>query len=215
MECNHAISKFQREYQEENRSEVRNALYADIEAALQQRYGPSVDETIRERVRLEWETWSPGSPERADLADLHLLVRWLKKNKEPYWFHGSAGANFILYLLGITSGNPLPPHYYCPKCHQVIWCDNYKDGFDLPPDRICEKDGAPLCRDGHNIPWQAAPHCFAGMMCYHVAVAKPLEQVCSPSFPGLDISYDLDKARISPHFLRSPRMPTDAACDGG
>lgn len=66
---------------------------------------------------------------------------------------GTTGSSLILYLLGVTAGKPLPPHYYCPQCHGVIWRSDCKDGFDLPL-ACCEKDGVLLRGDGHDIPWQ-------------------------------------------------------------
>lgn len=161
-------------------SKTERKLYTTLKSALQKRYGPSVDPAIAKRVREEWMTLKVGSAFQ-NVAVLYQFTQRLKQQKEPYWLRGTDGVNLILYLLGITAGNPLPPHYYCPRCHNVIWCDDCTDGFDLPPGRVCEKDGALLCRDGHNIPWPVCwsfrkEDCVRTWRCYSVTVARSLPE---------------------------------------
>ena len=57
--------------------------------------------------------------------------------------------SLILFLLGATPVNPLPPHYRCVNCGYVEEATGIQDGYDLPPKPcpVCEKD---LNRDGHN-----------------------------------------------------------------
>ena len=56
------------------------------------------------------------------------------------------GSSFIAWLLGATNVNPLPAHYYCPKCKKIEFISNVKCGLDAP-DKKCscgvayEKDG--------------------------------------------------------------------------
>nr|WP_288741577.1 hypothetical protein [uncultured Mediterraneibacter sp.] len=56
------------------------------------------------------------------------------------------GSSFIAWLLGATNVNPLPAHYYCPKCKKIEFVSNVKCGLDAP-DKKCscgtayEKDG--------------------------------------------------------------------------
>lgn len=56
------------------------------------------------------------------------------------------GSSFIAWLLGATNVNPLPVHYYCPKCKKIEFISNVKCGLDAP-DKKCscgvayEKDG--------------------------------------------------------------------------
>lgn len=133
--------------------EIRHALKDMLATALTQKYGEKLDERICRRVAEEWQAME-RTDTVLDAAALYELVIWLKENEQPYWLPGAAGSSFILWLLGITSGNPLPPHYHCPSCHTVYWQCDQLDGFDLPTDQICEKDGAQLAADGHDIPWQ-------------------------------------------------------------
>lgn len=133
--------------------EVENKLRHIVKTALYQKYGNSPDELIAKRVADEW-TAIERSDTVLDIAALYELVIWLKKNEHPYWMRGCAGSSLILYLLGITFGNPLPPHYHCPVCHSIQWETGYLDGFDLPKNKICEQDKTTLIPDGHNVPWQ-------------------------------------------------------------
>lgn len=133
--------------------EVEGKLRQIIDTALVQKYGDTPDEVIAKRITEEW-----AAMERTnvihDVAALYELAVWLKKNRHPYWLRGCAGSSFILYLLGITTGNPLPSHYYCPICKSVQWQSLYADGFDLPQDVTCANDDALLISDGHGIAWQ-------------------------------------------------------------
>lgn len=133
--------------------EISTLLWTDIQSALSARYGTTPDQSISERVHQEWLAMEQSNTV-LDVAALYELTIWLKANNIPYWMRGCSGSSLILYLLGITCGNPLPPHYYCPKCHQIRWDTGHLDGLDLPQDKLCEQDGTPLIPDGHNIPWQ-------------------------------------------------------------
>ena len=57
----------------------------------------------------------------------------------------------VSYLLGTTDENPLPAHYYCPKCKTVEWM-NDKCILDLR-DRTCAC-GERMKPDGFDIPFE-------------------------------------------------------------
>ena len=57
----------------------------------------------------------------------------------------------VAYLLGTTDENPLPAHYYCPKCKTVEWMEG-KCVFDLR-DRTCAC-GERMKPDGFDIPFE-------------------------------------------------------------
>ncbi len=72
---------------------------------------------------------------------------------------GSVGSSFVATMAGITEVNPLSPHYYCAECHysdfeseEVI---KYAGGcgWDMP-DKNCPVCGAPLVKDGFDIPFE-------------------------------------------------------------
>lgn len=63
------------------------------------------------------------------------------------------GASFVMFLLGVTEINPLPPHYVCPECKhfETDASAKYGSGMDLPL-RKCPRCGAEMRRDGFSLP---------------------------------------------------------------
>ena len=119
---------------------------------LQEKYGLCPQDYICDRLEEEWRAAeSLGLLEH--IFVLEKLVGWLNKKQYPYWLRGAAGSSLLLYLLGITRSNPLPPHYYCPCCKNVLWMVGCKDGFDLVDTQLC-KDKTVMVNDGHDLPWQ-------------------------------------------------------------
>ena len=57
----------------------------------------------------------------------------------------------VAYLLGATDENPLPAHYYCPKCKTLIWMEG-RCVFDLR-DSTCVC-GERMKPDGFDIPFE-------------------------------------------------------------
>ena len=154
--------------------EIEASLHADIDAALLEKYGPAPDAAIEKRVRDEWEALR-RSGTILEAATLYEVTCWLRERNYAYWCRASTGSSFLFYLLGISLGNPLPPHTYCPKCHAVCWQKHVKDGFDLRLEYamgvdaegeprhgftrsrgfVCPEDGTELVCDGHDVPWQS------------------------------------------------------------
>lgn len=119
------------------------------ETALYQKYGPSPHILARERLAAELQ--SIRGAKRDDLKQIISFCDMLKLYNCPFYFAKTAASSFLFYLLGLSSTNPLPPHYICPVCHRMefIFDDSTIDGFDLSPRRcIC---GALMDMDGHNL----------------------------------------------------------------
>jgi len=164
------------------RDEIKSKLDSLIDDALCKRYGKDIDRVIVQRVEEEW-----SAIEQKDviieISILYELVMWLKEKNYPYQMRYAAGSSFILYLLGITRGNPLPPHSHCPTCHDIQWKPLCKDGFDIPHTdsqddavnrtcRYCQNDGTSLIYDGHDIPWQVLWGYGESYLQFHVGLLK-------------------------------------------
>lgn len=129
---------------------IEEMLEEELRDARQNKYGREPE--VFKRVRQEW-TAILEVDTIAELAAVYEFTAWLKHNKHPYRLSGTAVSGLIPYLLGIHDVNPLPPHLYCPECQKVIWQDDYKDGFDIPP-QVCPECGGLMQGDGHNLVWQ-------------------------------------------------------------
>ena len=124
-------------------------------SALTLKYGSKPADIIRERFNKELEIIKRCCPE-----DYYLAYLVAKKCEELGYVHslrGCGGSSFVAYLLGITEVNPLPPHYYCPKCGQVEFADDhlFSSGIELNDrEKKCPNCGSTMTGDGHNSPWE-------------------------------------------------------------
>ena len=72
---------------------------------------------------------------------------------------GSVGSSFVAFLAGITEVNSLAPHYRCEKCFysdfdsETVQQYSGGAGCDMP-DMVCPCCGAPLVKDGFDIPFE-------------------------------------------------------------
>ena len=82
----------------------------------------------------------------------HLAKRFDGLNA-AFTLRGRIGASFVCWLLGISEVNPLPPHYYCPRCQCVQFTKQKKYGWDLP-EKTCSC-GKNMLHDGMNTVYLA------------------------------------------------------------
>ena len=132
--------------------ELKNRCYDEIK----NRYGDNPPTEFVERLEKELSKIIDNG-----YSVLYITAKRLIDNSlENGWYvgsRGSVGSSFVANLIGVSEVNPLPPHYLCPKCKNVI-CDETTNkyqsetGFDMP-DMACPVCGEKMLKDGANIPF--------------------------------------------------------------
>ncbi len=64
---------------------------------------------------------------------------------------GTLSGSYLIFLMGSGRYNPLPQHYYCPKCGHFETISTRLPGIDLP-EKECPACGAIIQGDGFNLP---------------------------------------------------------------
>lgn len=83
------------------------------------------------------------------------ITQQSRDDKYPICCSGMIGSSLVAFLTGITSVNPLSPHWRCQKCHNSYFVTDgtYASGYDLP-NYDCPNCNEPMTKDGHDIPYE-------------------------------------------------------------
>lgn len=123
-------------------------MFDILQGKLHQKYGADVPDFILKRFWYEWElVVSKGAAKSMVYAFTLCQALWALDC--PFYLAGEVSASFLHYLLGVSSANPLPPHYYCPACHATELVSDELDGFDLPSKQCA--CGKLMYGDGHGL----------------------------------------------------------------
>ncbi|MGL6202441.1 MAG: PolC-type DNA polymerase III [Lachnospiraceae bacterium] len=139
---------------ENSDQELRDICYTKAH----QMYGEELPPVVTERLERELNSIISNG-----FAVMYIIAQKLvwKSNEDGYLVgsRGSVGSSFVATMAGITEVNPLSPHYYCEKCHyNDFTSEEVREyaggcGWDMP-DKSCPKCGAPLIKDGFDIPFE-------------------------------------------------------------
>jgi len=122
-------------------------------------YGEDPPELVTQRVKEELDAILGRHYEV-----IYMSAQKLVQNSLEHGYlvgsRGSVGSSIVAYMSGITEVNSLPPHYRCPQCKftdfENVYMptgEKYGCGADMP-DRVCPECGAPLVKDGFDIPFE-------------------------------------------------------------
>ena len=162
-----------------NTNAVADRIEAGLKAFPDGTYPPIIDTAADEIRKLTWDSAkrlyeyegeiSPVVKARVDkeldsiigngfAIMYYIAYKLVKKSNDDGYIvgsRGSVGSSLVATFCGISEVNPLEPHYVCPSCRYSEFDSSgtYGSGYDLPP-MNCPKCGAPMRRDGQDIPFE-------------------------------------------------------------
>ena len=101
-----------------------------ISAGIQWRFPECTNQQIEKQVRKEWVSLLEADA-AVELAAVHELTIWLRRNNVPFYMEGGVTSGLIPYLLGMTKTNPLSADL---GGYDLVWqafcsygrCPNYR-----------------------------------------------------------------------------------------
>ncbi|MGN1133120.1 MAG: hypothetical protein ACI4RN_01555 [Oscillospiraceae bacterium] len=123
-------------------------------------YGYNYPSEIDERLNAELDVIKKN-----ETANIFLLLQKISEYSHLKGYDimcaGRLAGSFAAFLGGISSINPLKPHFYCPYCKKIEFVSaDYTDiCYDLP-DKQCTVCGHKLQKAGWNIPFEKSLSCF-------------------------------------------------------
>ncbi len=117
---------------------------------LSQIYPVQIPEPVNARYQIELE-YLKTSDYLDDFEIFRCLNLEASKCSQALSMRGTITSSYIIYLLGNSLLNPLPVHYYCPKCGHYENVDTKLFCIDLPEEK-CPKCQTALIADGFHLP---------------------------------------------------------------
>ena len=137
----------------ENSAEDLQKLVYDRAHAL---YGETLPEIVKDRVETELNDIISCQYDVIYMSAQKLVAKSLEAGY-LVGSRGSVGSSLVAFMSGITEVNSLPAHYRCPSCSYSDFesgkSKGYGCGADMP-DKACPVCGAPLFKDGFDIPFE-------------------------------------------------------------
>lgn len=143
--------KWNAPYMEDDRRRLSDICYEKAHEL----YGAQLSSVVGERIEAELSVLAELNCETI-IMKMRELVENTGIINEPHNLRGSLDNSFIAFLCGISTVNPLKPHYLCDKCHYSDFDTDelkVKIGYSLP-DKVCPICGKSLGRDGFNLPFE-------------------------------------------------------------
>lgn len=123
------------------------------DSKLSQIYPIQIPTPVNARYQIELE-YLKTSDYLDDFEIFRCLNIEAAKCSQVLSMRGTLTSSYIIYLLGNSLLNPLPTHYYCPKCGYYETVDTKLFCIDLPEEK-CPKCQTNLIADGFNLPVEA------------------------------------------------------------
>lgn len=124
------------------------------------RYGEDIPKYIVDRIEKELKSII-GNNFASIYYISHMLVKHSVDDGYVVGSRGSVGSSLIANLMNITEVNPLPPHYYCPKCHfhAIKMTDEEKKIYPRSKEQIKFEDLLNAADTGYDLEEQDCPIC--------------------------------------------------------
>lgn len=127
----------------------KQEMYDLLMGRMNELYGENVPEPVLKRYQKEIDYLELSEYQNEFRLFCELLME-LQSKQIVYSLIGTAAHSFLLFLLLESEMNPLPIHYYCPRCKDILFVDDDAViGIDLP--RIRCNCGRELIGNGFNL----------------------------------------------------------------
>lgn len=170
---------------------VEEKLKTMVYSKARQMYGDKLPKIVEARLEKELKS-IVGYGFSVIYYISHKLVKYSLDNGYLVGSRGSVGSSLVATMMEITEINPLPPHYYCPKCRisEFETSGEIGSGFDLEIKK-CTSCSDNFVRDGQDIPFET----FLGFK--------------GDKVPDIDLNFSGEFQGLAHEFVRSKDKMND------